>query len=190
MKLPDEIHNGWNGNASILFLFLACSAGLCTIPLFFIRHVKPDDEKSQVEELLITDSEEKKEGIWDNVKSVFNCVFSARMLPILPFFFFDGYQQVFVTSMFTRQVVDVASIGTIMGIYSIVDVVFSFIHGWLSDRFGHVTVVTLATVFEIAGIVISWFANAEQNWLNYLTGIVLAVSDAAYQTEVLIVFLY
>ena len=183
---------------------MACSAVLCEIPLNFIRHVSPIIEsksnEGDIKEVVVqtVDTKEvdekssqppkKNSNFWSEIKSVFKCIVSPRMVHLICFFFFDGYQQVFIQSQFTRQVVDVASIGTIMGIYSIVDVVFSFIHGWLSDRFGHVTVVTLATVFEIAGIVISWFANAEQNWLNYLTGIVLAVSDAAYQTEVLIVF--
>ena len=199
LHVSTDIHNGWNGSTSILFLFLAISAVLAVIPYAFIRHVDPPKEtplnseemKEVVEttegEMKVKEEEPKpqeKHSIWKEMKDVFKCAFSKKMAWLICFFFFDGYQQVFVTSHFTRQIVDVGSIGTIMGIYSIVDVIFSYIHGWLSDHFGHVVVVTLATVCEIAGIIISWYANAYQNWLNYLTGIVFAISDAGYQTEV------
>lgn len=187
LHVSTDIHNGWNGSTSILFLFLAISAVLAVIPYAFIRHVDPPKEEKLLENSDIEGKTEEvvvKKSILQEIKDVFMCAISRRMIPLLCFFFFDGYQQVFVTSHFTRQIVDVGSIGTIMGIYSIVDVIFSYIHGWLSDHFGHVVVVTLATVCEIAGIIISWYANAYQNWLNYLTGIVFAISDAGYQTEV------
>ena len=188
LHVTSDIHNGWNGSTSILFLFLAISASLAVIPLSLIRHV---DANHKSNELL--DSEEGKVGktsetpksnVAQEIKNVFTCLISPRMRLLICFFFFDGFQQVFVTSYFTRQVVNVGSIGTIMGIYSIVDVLFSYIHGWLSDRFGHLVVVSLATACEILGIVVSWFANAQQNWLNYATGVILAISDAGYQTEV------
>lgn len=213
LNISGDIHEGWNGNTSVLFLFLSISASLAVIPLSFIRHVTPksdtlvkviaDEAKSpgNTEAGSNTEVGEKeankdemnqvqpKGGIIEEVKNVLKCLVSPRMALLICFFFFDGYQQVFITSIFTRQVVDVGSVGTIMGIYSIVDVLFSYIHGWLSDTFGHLVVVSLSTVFEIMGIIISWFANRNQNWLNYLTGIVLAISDAGYQTEVIVISL-
>ena len=64
------------------------------------------------------------------------------------------------------------------GVYCIVDVVFSFIHGWISDRFGHLVVVSVAVLCELAAVVLSWFANSLQNWLIYATGVVMAIADA------------
>ena len=93
-------------------------------------------------------------------------------------------------SMFTRQILDLKTVGPLMGLYSIVDVVFSFIWGWLSDRCGHVTVVTAGVVAGVVGMVVSWFANAEQNWLIYATGVIMAISDAGLQTEVGVVIKY
>ena len=74
--------------------------------------------------------------------------------------------------------------GTVTGVYSICDVIFSYMHGWLSDRFGHTVVVTLAVLSEIVAIVVSWFANKYQNWTIYCTGVVMAIADSGLQTEV------
>ena len=41
LGITPDIHNGWNGSTSILFLFLAISAVLAVIPYAFIRHVDP-----------------------------------------------------------------------------------------------------------------------------------------------------
>ena len=222
LHITADIHNGWNGSASILFLFMAISASLCVIPLSLIKRLDKshtllivdsvNHEKSErsgksekTEKSEKTDGQEKlvnpsptpafpstpstprkaiQSSILQEIKNVCKCLFSPRMRWLICFFFFDGYQQVFITSHFTRQVVDVSSVGTIMGIYSIVDVLSSFVHGWLSDRCGHLTVVLVASFFEVLGIIISWFANAQQNWLNIATGVILAISDAGYQTEV------
>ena len=87
-------------------------------------------------------------------------------------------------SMFTRQILDLKSVGSLMGLYSIMDVIFSFICGRMSDRYGHIAVMTVAVVAGIAGMVVSWFANLAQNWLIYATGVIMAISDAGLQTEV------
>ena len=46
------------------------------------------------------------------------------------------------------------------------------------------TVVTVGVVAGVAGMVVSWFANLEQNWLIFATGVIMAISDAGLQTEV------
>lgn len=107
-----------------------------------------------------------------------------RMLLLLCFFFNDGYQQVFLTSQFTRQLVDLSSVGTLMALFSIADVIFANVHGFLLDKFGHVCVLTLATMGEVVGLVLSWIANAKQDWTVYLTGLVFAIADGGFQTEV------
>jgi hypothetical protein len=106
------------------------------------------------------------------------------MLLLLCFFFNDGYQQVFLTSQFTRQLVDLSSVGTLMALFSIADVIFANVHGFLLDKFGHVCVLTLATMGEVVGLVLSWIANAKQDWTVYLTGLVFAIADGGFQTEV------
>ena len=49
---------------------------------------------------------------------------------------------------------------------------------------GHVCVLTLATMGEVVGLVLSWIANAKQDWTVYLTGLVFAIADGGFQTEV------
>ena len=37
---------------------------------------------------------------------------------------------------------------------------------------------------EVVGLVLSWIANAKQDWTVYLTGLVFAIADGGFQTEV------
>ena len=198
LGVSSDVHNGWNGSTSILFLFLACTAVLSTIPFSLIKkYIPPVDQAVEVStESKVNEDEEKrdspttkkdsekKSSVLNEIKAVWKTGTTARMLLLLCFFFNDGYQQVFFQSMFTRQIANLATVGTVTGIYSICDVIFSYMHGWLSDRFGHTVVVTLAVLSEIAAIVISWFANKYQDWTIYCTGVVMAIADAGFQTEV------
>ena len=201
-NVTHDYHDGWNGGNSLFFLFLGIAAGLATIPIAFIRHYDPNENESQKNlleaELTPSDPEaavstaptapvEGQSSVWkilEDMKKVLLCALSPRMALLLCMLFYLGYQQVFMMSMFTRQILDLKTVGPLMGLYSIVDVVFSFIWGWLSDRYGHVTVVTAGVVAGVVGMVVSWFANAEQNWLIYATGVIMAMSDAGLQTEV------
>lgn len=202
-NVTHDYHDGWNGGNSIFFLFLGIVAGLSTIPIAFIRHYDPNENESQKNlletELTPSDPEaavpaapaapaEGQSSAWkkilEDMKKVLLCAVSPRMALLLCMLFYLGYQQVFMMSMFTRQILDLKTVGSLMGLYSIVDVVFSFIWGWLSDRYGHVVVVTAGVVAGVAGMAVSWFANLEQNWLIYATGVIMAISDAGLQTEV------
>ena len=145
------------------------------------------DDMSTAHDAIIENNphpQRKHNKIVQDVINVVRCATSPRMLLLLCIFFNLGYQQVFVTSQFTRQILDLSTVGSVMGLYSVMDVVFSFLSGWLSDKYGHIFVVSIGVGFELFGIVVSWFANKEQNWLIYATGVIMAVSDAAYQTEV------
>lgn len=207
LGISSDIHNGWNGSTSILFIFLGCMAGFSVIPLGFLKRVvvsppsevvimssdgqsaaeSPENNERTVKE--DTDSDKKasspqSRGVLSEIQSVLHTAMTPRMLLLLCFFFNDGYQQVFLQNMFTRQIVNLATVGTMTGVYCIVDVVFSFIHGWVSDRFGHLVVVSVAVFCELTAIALSWFANSMQNWLIYATGVVMAIADAGFQTEV------
>ena len=145
------------------------------------------DDMSTAHDAIIENNprpQRKHNKIVQDVINVVRCATSPRMLLLLCIFFNLGYQQVFVTSQFTRQILDLSTVGSVMGLYSVMDVVFSFLSGWLSDKYGHIFVVSIGVGFELFGIVVSWVANKEQNWLIYATGVIMAVSDAAYQTEV------
>ena len=201
--MTSDYHDGWNGGNSIFFLVLGIVAGLSTIPIAFIRHYDPNERESQKNlletEMIPTDPEAAMTGVISNtaeeksnngkniledVKKVLLCAVSPRMALLLCMLFYLGYQQVFMMSMFTRQILDLKSVGSLMGLYSIMDVIFSFICGRMSDRYGHIAVMTVAVVAGIAGMVVSWFANLAQNWLIYATGVIMAISDAGLQTEV------
>ena len=205
------VHHGWSGHNSLFFLILGFVASLSAIPLAFIRRYDPNAAEAMKplldQEAVYEDMEMVHEGvsatpedatttesnprpqrkhnkIVQDVINVVRCATSPRMLLLLCILFNLGYQQVFVTSQFTRQILDLSTVGSVMGLYSVMDVVFSFLSGWLSDKYGHIFVVSIGVGFELFGIVVSWFANKEQNWLIYATGVIMAVSDAAYQTEV------
>ena len=207
LGISSDVHNGWNGSTSILFIFLGCMAGFSVIPLAFIKKTivsspcemvvvsteaplsppSSDNNEQSVKKELETAkkvSPPHSRGVWSEIRSVLYTALTPRMLLLLCFFFNDGYQQVFLQNMFTRQIVNLATVGTMTGVYCIVDVVFSFIHGWISDRFGHLVVVSVAVFCELAAVVLSWFANSLQNWLIFATGVVMAIADAGFQTEV------
>ena len=47
--MSSDVHNGWNGSTSILFLFLACTAVLSTIPFSLIKkYIPPVDQAVEV----------------------------------------------------------------------------------------------------------------------------------------------
>ena len=196
LHVGTDIHHGWNGNTSILFLFLGLFTVLSLIPFGFIRPAVPYN--SQEQELVdshegavvvsfegdhLIETKEAKSSALEEIKGVFSLMVKPRMLLLLCFFFNDGYQQVFLTSQFTRQLVDLSSVGTLMALFSIADVIFANVHGFLLDKFGHVCVLTLATMGEVVGLVLSWIANAKQDWTVYLTGLVFAIADGGFQTE-------
>ena len=123
-------------------------------------------------------------SVMQEILSVLKLAFKSDMVLLLCFFLNLGYQQVFLTSQFTRQLVDLSSVGTLMAIFSITDVIASNVQGSLCDRFGHACVLTIAIAAELISLVLTWIANAQQNWVVYLTGIVFAFADGGFQTEV------
>lgn len=198
LHIGTDVHHGWNGNTSILFLFLGLFTLLSLLPFGFIRpavlFTSPEEEllgtpregavvvNFQSDRLVET--KEARPSALAEIKGVFSLMVKPRMLLLLCFFFNDGYQQVFLTSQFTRQLVDLSSVGTLMALFSIADVLFAYLHGFLLDKFGHGCVLTLATLGEVGGLVLSWIANAKQDWTVYLTGLVFAIADGGFQTEV------
>lgn len=216
LGISSDIHNGWNGSTSFLFIFLGCVAGFSVIPIAFIKKcvfsipcemvVVPsgsstpessgnntlnNNEQTFKEELQSgkkasssSSSSSQPRSILSEVRSVLHTAITPRMLLLLCFFFNDGYQQVFLQNMFTRQIVNLATVGTMTGVYCIADMIFAFIHGWVSDRFGHIVVVSVAVFSELVAVVLSWFANSLQNWLIFATGVVMAIADSGFQTEV------
>ena len=125
-----------------------------------------------------------KASVLQEIMNVLKLAFTSDMILLLCFFLNLGYQQVFLTSQFTRQLVDLSSVGTLMAIFSIADVIASNIQGSLCDHFGHACVLSIAITAELIGLSLTWIANAKQNWIVYLTGIVFAFADGGFQTEV------
>ena len=114
--MSSDVHNGWNGSTSVLFLFLACVAVLSTIPFSLIKKYVPpveqtveisteskvNEEDTKKDSPATKKESEKKSSILSEIKAVWKTGTTARMLLLLCFFFNDGYQQVFFQSMFTR----------------------------------------------------------------------------------------
>ena len=211
LDISSQIHNGWNGGVSILFIFLGCVAFTAVIAYSFIKPKKDqfvptspellntNDEKkdnigdspkelSQAEVAVHDQSSEsvaqKKPTVLQEIKSVLVLSFKPGMILLLCFFLNCGYQQVFLTSQFTRQLVDLSSVGTLMAVFSIADVIMSNIIGCLCDRCGHMIVLTITILSELIAFYLAWIANAQQNWTVYATGIIFAIADGGFQTEV------
>ena len=163
------------------------------IPYAFIKPASSQDiSKESISSPMIAAEEGQvasmisspKPSVMQEITSVLKLAFTSDMILLLCFFLNLGYQQVFLTSQFTRQLVDLSSVGTLMAIFSITDVIACNVQGSLCDRFGHVCVLSIAIAAELVGLVLTWIANAQQNWVVYLTGIVFAFADGGFQTEV------
>lgn len=237
LDISSQVHNGWNGSVSILFIFLGCVSFTAVIAYACIKPVKPHFTSTSPK-VLNTDDDYQKEGsdktsnhsspVGDNVdilsnteqsitvkatengdthhdnssakhspesnqnalhkiKEVFILSFTPKMALLLCFFLNCGYQQIFLTSQFTRQLVDLSSVGTLMAVFSIADVIMSNIIGCLCDRWGHTIVLTITIVSELIAFYLAWIANSQQNWTVYATGIIFAIADGGFQTEVSII---
>ena len=129
-------------------------------------------------------SSENNQNASQKIKEVFILSFTPKMALLLCFFLNCGYQMVFLNSQFTRQLVDLSSVGTLMAVFSIADVIMSNIIGCLCDRCGHMIVLTITILSELIAFYLAWIANAQQNWTVYATGIIFAIADGGCQTEV------
>lgn len=208
LNISNQVHNGWNGGVSILFIFLGCVSFTAVIAYAFIKpfisspktalpasphaeEVKKEEgekgslEGSQTDVVVVEEkAERRKPSVLKEIKEVLVLSFKPGMALLLCFFLNCGYQQIFLTSQFTRQLVDLSSVGTLMAVFSIADVIMSNIIGCLCDRCGHMIVLTITIVAELIAFYLSWIANERQNWTIYATGIIFAIADGGFQTEV------
>ena len=149
---------------------------------------EPSKESSQTEVVIHDQSTvsamQKKPTVLQEIKSVLVLSFKPGMILLLCFFLNCGYQMVFLNSQFTRQLVDLSSVGTLMAVFSIADVIMSNVIGCLCDRCGHMIVLTITIVSELIAFYLAWIANEKQNWTVYATGIIFAIADGGFQTEV------
>ena len=180
-----DVTTGWLGKLSILFLVFAILAFIGCIFLFLFRPVtKPKCLMSaadlQEAEAAATKKlhKEKEHHILDVFKGFVNPRIILLALPSCCW----GFQYGFSNSLFNRQVIDRSIIGLVCAYNGFIQVLYSFVGGKMIDLFGHYVVFVFTNLSMIIAVILSFFANREQNWLLYLTSTFLAFGDAGYQT--------
>ena len=115
-------------------------------------------------------------------KKVFQDFFSGKYLITFFLTWFWGYQYAHANGLFNRQVVDRSVVGLLTSYSSVISVVFSFVSGYLIDKWGHYTVMVLTNLLMLLGLVVSYYADIYQNWLLYLAITFFSLADTGYQT--------
>ncbi|KAK8791016.1 hypothetical protein WA158_005647 [Blastocystis sp. Blastoise] len=172
-----EASSGWNGATSWLFLGLGCISIIGTLPLFFLTQPVYHAE----------DSRPKIVSLWTRISQVSSLICTAKMALIVPLLWYVGYEYVFVSSMVTRQIPDASSIGLYMAFSNILAAGSSFVVGPLADKVGYSFITLLGTLFEICGLILTYYANINQNGMWYIVVAFFSLSDSCYETVVPIV---
>ncbi|KAK8802150.1 hypothetical protein WA158_006544 [Blastocystis sp. Blastoise] len=195
---------GWNGNTSILFLVLGFFGILGSVVLFLLRKpIKIEDEEEkgdqegsnsvveqEIQSILAkeeptTVSTEPQESIKDKLFAYGHMMVDTKVWLLVPLMLGSGYMMMWPAAMFNRQVTDATVVGVAMTIYGIIEVVFSLILGKVSDLFGNTVVLASGTIIGVAGLVVGVFANEQQNWLIHVAAALYAISDCAFQTQLM-----
>ena len=163
---------GWHGAASIMFIFLGCISLIGAVPMFLL---KPSPSEGTRPPLSSTPT-------MVLMKRVVKMTVSHDMIWLLMPMFYLGFQYSYLGCMLTRQLHDQSSLGLLMAVYSFVETVISTSLGSLMDKFGQMFLMNVASLTQAAGMITVWYANFTQNFLYYISFILLALSDSAYQT--------
>ena len=166
--------SGWHDSASIMFIFLGIISLLGAIPMYMLKPSPGESKRKFV----------SKTSPKVLIKKMIRLMISPNMRWLLLPMFFVGFEYVFIGSMLTRQVHDTGTVGLMMSLFCIVEKFISTPMGLLLDKVGNISMLSLATVFELCALVTFWFSNKSQNALFYLAFIFLSLSDSAYETFV------
>ncbi|KAK8807287.1 hypothetical protein WA158_004046 [Blastocystis sp. Blastoise] len=196
-------HDGWNDNCSLLFLILGSISILGCLLLFILR--KPynvgeaiqsrllDKEKAAETSLNASENattlsgevKEVEEGFIQRLKCMFETLKDVKMWLLLPLIFSSGYSAVFIASHYSRQIVNTELIGICMCIYGIVEVIFSYIMGYVSDHWGNTVCIVTGVVCQLISLIVSVFADSEQNWLIYVPAVFFGIADCSFNTQLM-----
>lgn len=163
---------GWNGSASVMFLFLGLISLLGSIPMYMLKPSPKEASRKFI----------SKVSPSVLIKKMLRLMVSPNMYWLLIPMFFVGFEYVFIGSMLTRQVHQTGDVGLMMSLFCIIEVIISTPLGLLIDRWGNRIMLSAATVLELAALLTFWFANKTQNALFYLAFVFLSLSDSIYET--------
>ena len=164
--------SGWHGSASVMFIFLGLLSLVGAIPMYLLKPSPKEASRKFIHKV--------SPGIL--IKKMVNLVISPNMRGLLIPMFFVGFEYVFIGSMLTRQVHQTGDVGLMMSLFCIIEVIISTPLGVLIDRLGNRTMMTSATLLELAALLSFWYANKMQNGLFYLSFVFLSLSDSIYET--------
>ena len=99
---------------------------------------------------------------------------SPKMLFILPFIFANGmfplfpahsvgYIAIFTPAQVSRQIRDTSIVGLCTAVYSVIEVIFSYVNGFVNDHLGNFWVVLYGTIAQV--LFICSFSYCYRLWL-------------------------
>lgn len=165
---------GWHGAASIMFIFLGCISLIGAIPMFLLKPSPAEGSRAPLSSTPTTVL----------IKRVVRLTFSREMIWLLMPMFYLGFQYSYLGCMLTRQIHDQSSLGLLMAVYSFIETIISTPLGSLMDKYGNLFLMNVASLSQAVAMITVWYANFTQNYLYYISFILLAISDSAYQTLV------
>lgn len=168
--------SGWNDKSSWMFIVMGLiSLSGCIVML----KLRPSFSKSsQLQMMTQRERIPAKRLLKRMLKQIIDKDMVFLILPL----FFLGFQSVFTGAMITRQARNTSNVGLYMSVYSLIETVISVYIGKAIDRFGSMTVMTAASLFECIALFLVPACNQYQNYLFFNLFSFFALSDSAYQT--------
>ena len=111
-------------------------------------------------------------------------IVTPKMLLLVPLFACLGFQSIFVNSMYNRQIDDRSDIALYMIVYTVIEVISGFIHGWCIDRIGLYPMLLVYILMGVGSLVLSYFANTWQNHVFIVLYCLFSLTDSGFQTFV------
>ena len=106
------------------------------------------------------------------------------MCLLIPLFACLGFQSIFVNSMYNRQIEKTENVSLYMIIYTLVEMVAGFIHGWGLDRVGLYPMLIVYILLGVVSMTLAYFANFWQNTSFIPLYILFSLTDSGFQTFV------
>ncbi|KAK8814241.1 hypothetical protein WA158_008103 [Blastocystis sp. Blastoise] len=121
--------------------------------------------------------------IKERIVNVGKMLISKPMIYLLPFFLNLGVSNVWIFSMFNRQIDNSSSVGIYMSIYSLIEVLLSYPQGQFTDKYGSKLIITAGLAIECIGLVTCFLGEFWQSYFLIIPYILMAISDSVYQNQ-------
>ncbi|KAK8794661.1 hypothetical protein WA158_001642 [Blastocystis sp. Blastoise] len=188
---PSEgiVGQGWQGTNSILFIILAVVLFIGVIVLATLRKPTLVPGKGGNEgPLKLINEKDKSVSLCQRVMGVLKLLVNPRMLLIEPLMFCNGYIAIFAPAQVSRQIRNTSIVGLCTVVFSVVEIVFSFINGWFNDKVGNWIVIVYGSIAQAVAMILSLVEDQEDQrlYMLFIAYALYGVGDSVYQNQALV----